>query len=148
MVGKQDAETVAWCHLRALDAGALDTGESGGSFEEWRWWSGATRVVWLPLGGDVVFKIERMPYGVSNLEEHRKISEWRRQGFAWAPETWLLTVECAALTSPTILAMPYYPCAVPAADIPESALARVDDSLPANFARAFADGQVMLIDAG
>jgi hypothetical protein len=59
-------------------------------------------------------------------EDHWTIGEWRRQGSAWAPMTLLFTIECPALTSPTIPAMAYYLCEVVAADVPESASTRVD----------------------
>lgn len=146
VVSEQDAEVAARWHLRALAADALD-GQLSGEYEGWRWWRGATRAVWLPAGSEYVFKFERMRFGVSNLEEDRKMGQWRRAGFEWAPQTSLFTVLLPGLSSSTVLAMPYYACVVTHDEIPESALARVDDCLVVNFRRN-PGGPVMLIDAG
>lgn len=146
VVGEREAMAAAECHLRALAERVLDMSVTG-VFNGWRWWRGSSRAVWLPPSDDAVYKIEWMRFGTSNDNEHEQMTKWRREGWTWAPKTWLFTVDCPGLTSPKILAMPYYPCPVSPADIPRSALRRVPDLLPANFARRYG-GPVMVIDAG
>lgn len=120
----KEAQAASECHQRACAVCALDTGELTGVFEDWQWWLGSTRTVWLPASEDTVYKIERFSYAFSNENEHENMQGWRRKGLPWAPETWLFRVDCPELTSP-IIAMPFYPDPISSpADITESVTAR------------------------
>jgi hypothetical protein len=125
----------------ALKQGGLREGRI--NLDGWQYWQGASRIVWLPPHGDTVYKIEIAYFGSNELED-ANMSRWRQQGFAWAPETQLFTVNGL-----NILAMPYYFGRIDSAnDIPDDAhYAGVPDLSQENFKRR-PDGQVMLIDAG
>jgi hypothetical protein len=132
-------------HAMAQTAQALRAG--GGVFEGWQWWRGHSRVVWLPARSEVVFKIEQLPGWQTNRTEHEQMTQWRREGWEWSPETWLFEIEHPATHSQPVLAMPYYPCPVAYEEIPDSVHACVPDLFVANFARR-PGGPVMVIDAG
>jgi hypothetical protein len=141
-----DAGSAAEIHRLAATSGALDMRGSG-DFDGWRWWRGATRIVWLPPDSDVVYKIQ-IACDYSNEQEDENMRRWRGQAKAWAPSTRLIPVR----DGDPILAMPYYPEQISSTDeIPDYIRAGSAADLPVdtrieNFRRA-PNGQVMLIDA-
>jgi hypothetical protein len=96
----------------------------------------------LPPRGNFVYKFEFAYNGANDAENHN-MSYWRRQGFKWAPETWLLTIDGV-----TTLAMSYFPGVISSMDdVPSEILDHAPDRDLSNFRRSW-DGTVMLIDAG
>jgi hypothetical protein len=131
---------------RAAASGALAM-RGNGAFDGWLWWRGASRIVWLPPDGEVVYKVE-IAYGGSNELEDENMRRWRSQGKAWAPNTQLIPLDGGA----PVLTMPYYSEPISSEDeIPDDirngrAMDLPVDTLIVNFRRR-QDGQVMLIDA-
>ena len=127
--------------LRAKNQGALDCAGSG-VFDGWHWWRGASRVVWLPPHGNVVYKIGHLGND-ENMHEAENMHRWRQDGRSWAPRT-----QSYRVGGHEVLAMPYSPEAIDSADeIPPDARYTVPDQSIQNFRRR-QDGLVMVIDAG
>jgi hypothetical protein len=151
VVGSQaEAQAAFDQYWRMVEVDEFGRVRQAGSLNGWQWWAGAGRSVWLPLDGSTVYKME-IGHNADNLREHEYMCEWRRQGYIWAPETELHTVDVpdTGRACSSVLAMLYYPCPITSADeIPCTAYERVPDLNLANFRRFAPEGQVMVIDAG
>jgi hypothetical protein len=126
------------------------SGRLDGTFSDWRWYFGRTRIAWRPPDSAVVYKVESETGRGANEIEHDAAAMLRSKGKSWAPETSLYRFDDE---EGPVLAMPYYPVALTSStEIPEDAYqaSEVTDFLLSNFRRTAvgAEGIVKVIDLG
>ena len=126
------------------------SGTLDGTFKDWSWYFGGTRIAWRPPDGVTVYKVESETGRGANEIKHDVAGILRSKGKSWAPETSLYRFDDG---QGPVLAMPYYPVTLTSnTEIPDDVYRarEVTDFLLSNFRRTaeLPGGTVKIIDLG